>query len=326
MTTENNFEIDFNPLQENVIQREYTKPNVQVVDTTPIEEPVFISPSFEELQSGLESNINPEQPSQGDGRTVWGQNGESSSANPYTETLDKKDQKAASAALVEAVLDGYTQLNGFANKLVQFNPKKVENLMQSGEIDPNISLPVGGTNVSILDYIQEYNAQTDGVISVSDEFKDKVRPVMLRVFMKRNIGMTDEQLLAYYFGVDIISKGATVFALRKQNSELLDSLKEMTSQRVSTPPPSAQPRQEAKREEPVESPRYEEPKSEPTRQYVEPEEVSNFEPVQEAIVVDEPLRKSRTKTAMPQFGDASILQQMENIANDKPRRTRKKKG
>jgi hypothetical protein len=131
--------------------------------------------------------------------------------------------------------------------------------------------------------------------------------------------------LAYYFGVDIISKGATVFALRKQNSELLDSLKEMTSQRVSTPPPSAQPRQETKREEPIETPRYEEPKSEPTRQYVEPEEVSNFEPVQEAIVVDEPLRKSRTKTSMPQFGDASILQQMEDIANDKPRRTRRKK-
>jgi hypothetical protein len=324
--SDNNFEIDFNPLQENVIQREYTKPNVQVIDASPIEEPVFISPSFEELQSGLENNINPEQPSQGDGRTVWGQDGEPSSANPYTENLDKKDQKAASAALVEAVLDGYTQLNGFANKLIQFNPKKVENLMQTGEIDPNISLPIGGQNVSILDYIQEYNSQTDGVISVSDEFKDKVRPVMLRVFMKRNIGMTDEQLLAYYFGVDIISKGATVFALRKQNAELLSSLKDMTSQQVSTPPPTQAPRQEPREQPaPKQETRYEEP-TDTGRQFVEPEEVQYSEPVQEAIVVDEPIVRSRKKTNMPQFGDASILQQMEDIANDKPRRGRKKRG
>ena len=47
------FEADYNPLQENVKQRPYTRPNVEVTDATPIAEPVFTPPSFEELQNGF---------------------------------------------------------------------------------------------------------------------------------------------------------------------------------------------------------------------------------------------------------------------------------
>lgn len=35
------FQADYNPLQENVKQRAYTRPNVEVTDATPIAEPVF---------------------------------------------------------------------------------------------------------------------------------------------------------------------------------------------------------------------------------------------------------------------------------------------
>jgi hypothetical protein len=48
---------DYNPLQENVKQRPYTRPNVEVTDATPIAEPVFTPPSFEELQSGFEAEM-----------------------------------------------------------------------------------------------------------------------------------------------------------------------------------------------------------------------------------------------------------------------------
>ena len=307
------FEADYNPLQENVKQRPYTRPNVEVTDATPIAEPVFTPPSFEELQNGFEADMNGGG-AQVDDRKVWGQSDEDmGSANPYVEQLDKKDQKAASSALADAVLDGYSQLNGFGNRLIQFDPTKIEDLMRKGEIDPNITLPINGQNIGILDYVNEYNTQTKDVISVSPEFIDKVRPVLIRVLMKRGIGMTDEQLLAYYFGVDILTKGATIYGLRKQNASLIETLKEMSTGAPRSTPPPTQPTQSSK---PT------------TNEYVEPEEVqyTREEPIQEAVVIDEPIKRSRQRRPAPQFGDEAILSQMEDIArgNVKPRGRRKK--
>ena len=88
---------DFSPLQDNVQQREYTKPNVQgVVDSSPIEEPTFNPPSFEDLEAQFSQ------------QSVETSAPEPESANPYVNNLDSKDQKQASKALVEAVIDGYT--------------------------------------------------------------------------------------------------------------------------------------------------------------------------------------------------------------------------
>jgi len=335
---------NFSPLMESVNQKSYTRPNVGVADATPIEEPVINPPTFEQLESGFQASMN-ENEVPVDDRKVWGQTEEPSSANPYVENLDKKDQRTASAAMVEAVLDGYSQLNSFANKLVQFNIKKVEKSIRDGDIDPNLLIPVSGTPMTPIEYMQEYNAQTREVITVSDEFKDKVRPVMLRVFMKRNIGMTDEQLLGYYFGVDLLTKGAMVFGLRSQNKELLDSLKEMSA--GFTQPPQAVPTQfenqttsnttqERVYEEPkpTQQPDTEAKRETPKREFVEPEEVKNQEEFQDAQVVDpilneEPIVRSRASSKMPKFGNESILNQMEQIAskenNAKSTRGRKRK-
>jgi hypothetical protein len=321
------FEADYNPLQENVKQRPYTRPNVEVTDATPIAEPVFTPPSFEELQNGFEADMNGGG-AQVDDRKVWGQSDEDfGSANPYVEQLDKKDQKAASSALADAVLDGYSQLNGFGNRLIQFDPAKIEDSMRKGEIDPNITLPINGQNIPLLEYINEYNSQTKDVISVSPEFVDKVRPVLIRVLMKRGIGMTDEQLLAYYFGVDILTKGATIYGLRKQNASLLETLKEMSTGAPRSTPQPTQPTQPTQNT-------YVEPEPQPKqevrqeREYVEPEEVqfTKEEPIQEAVVIDEPIKRSRQRRPAPQFGDEAILSQMEDIArgNVKPRGRRKK--
>jgi len=256
---------------------------------------------------------------QGDGRKVWGTSEEQSSANPYTENLDKKDQKKASEALVDAVLDGYSQLNGFANKLIQFNPNKIQKLISDGEIDGNLQIPIQGQQIGVLDYINEYNKQTEGVIGVSDEFKEKVRPVMVRVFQKRNIGMTDEQLLAYYFGVDIVQKGAMMYSLRGQNTALLEQLKSMSAV-PSSPPPRAQ----------QEAPQQQAPQQEPQREYVEPDEVKVERDYVEAEVVEakpkaQP-RKPKPTSGLPSFGDESVLQHMEDLANGgSPKRTNRKR-
>lgn len=295
---------DFSPLtQENVIQRDYTKPNVDFsqVNANPIEEPVFVAPSFEDMDSQWNSK------KVEDAQIV----DEKSSANPYTENLDKKDQRKASAALVEALLDGYTQLNRFGNKLVQFNPEKIQNMMRSGEIDPDLTIPINGRNVGVLDYVNAYNEETSSVISVDDDFKDKVRPLLIEEFMERNIGMTRLQLIGYYFGTDILTKGTLIYSLRKQNQAVLDSLVEISQNNRPAPTPQASRVQQSEPErdpEPVKS----------SREFVEPEEeyaiIEEFEPAVEVRSANDDVKRSRKPQAGPKFGDSEILAQMESIA------------
>ena len=331
---------NFSPLMENVTQKSYTRPNVEVADATPIEEPVIIPPSFEQLDAGFQASMN-ENEVPADDRKVWGGYEPVSSANPYVENLDKKDQRVASQAMVETVLDGYSQVMGFANRLIQFNISKVKKMIRDGEIDPNLLIPVSGTPMTILEYMNEYNNQTKEVISVSQEFKDKVRPPLLRIFMKRNIGMTDEQLVGYYFIVDIVTKASIVFSLRNQNNELIKSIKEMSAG-YTQPPQAVASQMENKPTESVNQERvYEQPNANkepsqelPKREFVEPEEVKRADEFEEATVVEsvvtqEPINRSKASSKMPKFGDTSILNQMEQIASKgtsgKSNRGRKRK-
>ena len=354
---EEGYTSQFSPLEENVVKRDYTKPNVQIEDISPIEEPVFAIPSFDELDRNFQSQLGEDDPSgSADPRTVWGAGGEPSNANPYVENLDKKEQRMASKAMVDAVLDGYGSLKRWSNNLIKLDPKKIKKAINEGTIDGSIMIPVGnGRTVPLLEYVEMYNAETAEVITMSDEFKEKVSPVLLRVFMKRGIGMTDEQLLAYYFGMDLITTGAQIFALRNQNNSLIAQLKEMTESmggaKTNTPPPASNTQTTRNPEpEPEPTPSIQ---TEPVTEYYEPEEVEpqrqqtrrpkpNVEFTQVEVLDDlqpEPVkskRKSRVVKSMevPNFGsDAEILQHMEEIARAEtkgsntvpPRKGRRKK-
>lgn len=317
---------DFSPLMtENVIERDYTRPTFQgAVDATPIDEPVIIPPSFEDLEAIHQDKVVDEDLQQGEDS---GSSFSSSGANEAMNDLDNKDKKKASQAMVEAVLDGYSQLCGFGNKLVQISPKKVDKLVAEGQINPNLQIPVEGGSIRVIDYFTEYNRSIDGVLRVDDEFKDKVRPVMTRVFMKRNIGMTDEQLLGYYFGVDIIQKGAMIYSLTSQNKQLINSIIELTeSTKGSNPQPQTKSEPQRTYSEPEPERQFVEPEAQ--REYVEPDEIKSKpkDEFQEAVVVEEKPKRTRA-TSMPEFGDKDILAQMENIANgtDKPKSNRGRK-
>lgn len=341
---ETGFTTSFSPLEENVVQRDYTRPNVKIEDVTPIEEPTFSMPSFEELDSNFRQQLGEEDPSgSADPRQVWGADEPAGSANPYTENLDKKEQKMASQAMVDAILDGYAGLKNYSNRFVKIPTARLEKMIRNGEIDPNIMIPLGDNqSVPLMRYVEMYNAETEGTISMSEEFKEKVSPVLLRVLMKRNIGMTDEQLLAYYFGTDLVMTGMQVYGLMNQNKALLNQLKDMTEARGYSPEPAKASKPSAYADpEPEPEPSPEPPPVVPsgTVEYFEPEEAPEVqkkapaESFTQFEVLDdlqpEPVKtrakKSRVVESkpMPEFGDAELLAHMENVAKSSNRRRKK---
>ena len=211
-TTEPQVEIidDFSPLDAPVKQRSYTKHHVadtQVFED--LQEPSFQPPSYNDFDE--EAEAEPERP-----------------FNQSYSELDGKEKTMGAKMMAEMTLDLYEKGCGFLGKLPEISEGKLDRLISEGEIDPSIEIPTEAGSLGVKEFAKEYNDSIKDAFSVSDEFKEKVKPPLERVFKKRGIGMTDEQLLMYYFATDFGAKGVQAFMLRKTANGILDSLRENT--------------------------------------------------------------------------------------------------
>ena len=207
-------EMDYNPLGESVNEKSYTRPNVTIdVDelNTPIPEPTYqaenISASTQQMPK------QPKQPIQ--------------QLNPEMEDLSNKDKKDSAKYVAETIVGGYEFICGLVNRGLLFNENKLKKLQASGEIDLSMELPIGnGQFMTIYEFIQEYNEQNKNALSVSQEFKDEIIPVLTKVLEKRGIGMTIEQKLLFIAGKDVATKAIISFQLVSVMKEMQNDWKE----------------------------------------------------------------------------------------------------
>ena len=313
---------DFSPLDAPVKQRAYTQHHVadaQVIGD--LEEPTFTPPSFNDSDEGAEEE--PDRP-----------------FNEAYSQLDGKEKTMGAKMMVEMTLDLYEKGCSFLGKLPEISEAKLDRLISEGEIDANIEIPTEAGNLGVKEFAQEYNDSIKDAFAVSDDFKEKVKPPLERVFKKRGIGMTDEQLLLYYFGMDLGTKGVQAFMLKKTATGIIESLKENTmairEQNAYQTKPKPQ-EQEVKYEPKAETPATEE-YSENISQVVQEEtprpkrkkpatnldsQVEFFEPEEVengvySVLNDNGGFKAETKQAdnMPTFGDPDILAGIDKIARE----------
>ena len=288
----------FSPLDEPVKERSYTKGNVDSKGLeAELEEPTFDAPNFSDFDEETK---------------------EPSTFNPAIENLDKKEQLYATEQMVDTVLDVYGKAHLLANRVTKIKEDKIAKAMEDGEIDPSLEVPIDnmGNSLGLIDYVQEYNSQLSDAIKLEDDFVEKVKPPMIRVFQKKGLAMTDEQFLAVAFGTDILTKGAMIFQLVKQNNKLFSMWKEQSnfvpkskpskpSNSGSTPPPPPTPTPQPSQNTPPPTPTFSEPEEFSAESMVGDmtgmKENSNFE-------------NSKPSDGMPIFGDKNILSDMEKLA------------
>jgi hypothetical protein len=203
---------DFSPLDAPVKQRSYTNHKVDAHQVMPeLEEPTFQAPSYTDFD---EPTVEEKEP-----------------AKPFNEAyseLDGKEKTMGAEMMAEMTLDLYDKACGFLGKVPEISEAKLDRLIAEGEINPDITLQTENGAVPIKEFAVDYNDSIKEAFVVTDEFKDKVKPPLIRVFKKRGVGMTDEQLLAYYFITDLGTKGVQAFMLKKTANSILDSLRENT--------------------------------------------------------------------------------------------------
>jgi len=231
-------------------------------------------------------------------------------ANPSLNNLDNKEKRYATEQMVDTVLDGYERLTALGNNLVQVKESKLKRMYAEGEINPSIQIPIDGqgNTVSVDEFVQEFNSQTSEAIKTSPEFKETVRPAMIRVFEKRGIGMTDEQFLMYHFGVDLATKGITIFALRRQMNSIFDMLKEMSGNTPAPPQPKPKtPRPQAREEVYVPDPT---PSNTPDEDVDVQVKISDLDPFRRGVPTFE---------GDPTFGDPNVLKELERLSEEAPK-------
>jgi len=297
--TNEEFYSGFSPLDEPVKERAYTKGNVDAQGLeSELEEPTFDAPNFSDFDQ---------------------EEKEPSTFNPAMDNLDKKEQMYATEQMVDTVLDVYGKAHLLANRVTKIKEEKIAQAMENGEIDPSLQVPIddNGNSLGLMEYVQEYNAQLSDAIKLEDDFVEKVRPPMIRVFQKKGLAMTDEQFLAVAFGTDILTKGAMIFQLVKQNNKLMTMWKEQSNfvpkQKSNTTTPSNTPPPTPTEPSPS-TPPPTPPTPEPV--FVEPEEFSAESMVSDMTGMKENSSFENVKQSegMPQFGDPSILAKLDELS------------
>jgi len=224
--------IDINPLDEAVNEKTYSRPNfnASVEDLNkPIEEPRFAPPPIQKPEVEREDPKKREP------------------VNPEFSGLPKKDKEMAASHMAKLILQGYEWIHDLGNKGLKVSEKKLNKLQAEGEMNLNAMIDYDyGKKMRAGDFFKEYNQQVEGILKVSDEFKEEVTPVLERVLAKRGVGMTDEQLLMFMFGKDIAAKSMMFFQQKQQLNFMIQSIKEATAGQFvqQAPPPQTQPQQQ----------------------------------------------------------------------------------
>ena len=238
---------NFNPFDEQVVERAYTKPQVSYDPNSirGIPEPSYQQPNLDELQ---EDDYEDEKPKKEKPKKGFGS--DDPFVNKDLEEYDKKDSEEASEHLVETFLDGYKVAHTIGARYFTLSEEEIVKKALKGELNPDMRIPISQTqDISVREFIAEYNNQVNEVLVVDEEFLDKVRPVMVRVFGQRGYGMTDEQYLMFAFGKDIVQKGAQLFTFKKSLQQSLKMMTQMYNEQVNSqfntsaqpPKPSATP-------------------------------------------------------------------------------------
>jgi len=226
----------FNPLDEAVNEKTYSRPNVNTSGsefTKPIEEPRYAPPPMEKKK------LYDDDPKKKEREPI----------NPELKDLPKKDKEMAASQMAKMIIQGYSWMHDLANKGLMISEKKLNKLQEEGEINLQAMIDYEfGKKMRAGEFFTEWNTQIQkdgGVLQVSNEFKEEVTPVLERVLAKRGIGMTDEQLLMFMWGKDIAAKGLIFFQMKTQMNYMIQSIKEATvNQYRPAPPPPPQPPQQ----------------------------------------------------------------------------------
>lgn len=188
---------ELNPiLNQNTVEREYTKISVEGEIPISAPEPVFTPPKM---------NMQEPEPEPGhDGpETRQSETPEKPSYNPTYTEMSAKDKEYGAEHAADTAIGAYRMVcEDLLARAAKMNIGKLQNKVNDGTINKDLRFEVDndGSEVNIIEYATHFNQNIDQVFAVDEEFIESVRPPLIRIAKKRGLALTDEQ----YVGVEVV--------------------------------------------------------------------------------------------------------------------------
>jgi len=241
----------FDPFEQPVIERDYTKGIVDNVDESLYEEANVVEDfdangsddSFENYEEDdipqAEFNTNPEEEDYMNDDSDMIDGGSSKLADGNLKDLSPAQKRKSAEKTADAMLGLYCKFAPAPFKQwASFKERKINELALKKEIDLEMELD---GDLTIKDYIDNTNKQVEAIFEVSEEQKNEIREPLIDVLLEQELALTPTQRLLMAVGGHIVTMGISAFQLAQNNKMALETFKQFQSDKIS----SSQPYQQA---------------------------------------------------------------------------------
>jgi hypothetical protein len=149
-----------------------------------------------------------------------GADGKPNAINPETSTLNPDDQRRAAEAAFDIGVTGYKMLFTIAQKGAKISDTQISELVNSDKI--NLYVPVSISDeegkvhlMPFKDVIEVFNKNVENTLVYSQEFIDNVREPVIKKFMEKGIGITDNNKIIYSCIIEVVRIGLSFWTLKR---------------------------------------------------------------------------------------------------------------
>lgn len=297
---------DYNPLSDPINEKPYTKPNVTINPEElkgEIPEPDFTPPPMGSGEYEDEPPISKkEKPQQETKAPRQERKPAPQPLNPEMEGANKSENRKSAKMLAEMSMQGYEMLHTLGNMAIPISQKQVNKMVEKGvNLQTVVPYDETGNTMTIGEFIEEYNDQNKQLLTVDQDFKDEVMPVLTQVYEKRGLGATPEQKLAFLVAKDLGVKIMVVSSALSIQKSMINTWIALHQNNQFSARPTA--------ESPI---KQQAPQSSPVETYV----VDEYDPLNENMEVEETIKE--------EVDPFSVNYQVEQMTNPDGQNTKKR--
>lgn len=171
----------------------------------------------------------------------------SAPAQPVAPPLTLQEINDQASQTADLMIRGYDKLHMLGRYLGKIDEQELGRLHSKGKINLEQTFPVGKKTITAAGFFSDYNAGIEENIVVSTEFKEKIRPPLIRICVKRNWLLNDEAYVLTMLAEDMTTKVSMLIGLKKSANLVLEACHEiMKKQNTKAPEAKVSEHPEAK--------------------------------------------------------------------------------
>lgn len=146
--------------------------------------------------------------------------------NSEWSNMSPQEQLIAAEAAADMMIGVYDKLHYFGREYIKVDEEELIELHNDDKIDMNAAVMENDEDpdkeISIKEFWQDFNKQVDDRFIVTDTFKQKIRPPLVRLCNKHGLGASDMMQVAFYAGEDAATKIAMLVGFKKTVNKMND--------------------------------------------------------------------------------------------------------